>query len=171
MRSVVTYVGLGANIPSMSMYFLIYRSGQSRLTSSSTYTITLPPGWTKQERRKDEWGCTNGRRGGPYNTPGFWSVTAYDFTGHLLDTAKTSIHFPNANLVTNAKGETVIWLSSNPAEDEVNWLQLPNSEDGIPIYLIFRIYGAKERVVQQKCHRVLWTPCINFNIPPVAQVP
>ncbi len=164
LRSVIAYVGLGANIPTIGMYFGTVRSGLSLLLTNSTYTITLPREWVKQ-------GLLNRRE--PFNTPGFWSVTPYNLkNGHLLNTTIKSVSYPNHSLVTNRKGQVVIWLSSkNPTdtEDKVNWLPLPDSEDVLPIYLIFRIYGAKERVVHHKCPP-LWMPGDNLNIPRVVQV-
>ncbi len=73
-------------------------------------------------------------------------------TGSLLNTKERTVdvHYPSNSIVKN-NGEVVIWLSAKKTDtSKVNWLPLPKDNSG-NIYLLFRIYGAKETVVWQKC--------------------
>ncbi len=156
LRSVVAYTGLGANIPSIGMYYGICSTGLNQsLMSNGTYTITLPANWVLPPvNMDDELGSTNEMEHLPYNTPGFWSVTPYSKeTGKLLNSKKSNVKYPNKDLVTNDKYETVIWLSpDNPNNLTVNWLPLLDSDDPpIEIYLYFRIYAAKQSLIEDDC--------------------
>ncbi len=156
LRSVVAYTGLGANIPSIGMYYGIRSTGLNQsLMSNGTYTITLPANWVLPPvNMDDELGSTNEMEHLPYNTPGFWSVTPYSKeTGKLLNSKKSNVKYPNKDLVTNDKYETVIWLSpDNPNNLTVNWLPLLDSDDPpIEIYLYFRIYAAKQSLIEDDC--------------------
>ncbi len=167
LRSLVAHVGLGANIPSIGLYFATYNAKvtskhnflrgpgiTSRIMSNQTYSITLPNRWVEHP---------------PFNSPGFWSVSAYNLsTGTLLNTTVTkNVHYPNKNTVQNSKGEVVIQLSSEepPPGQLVNWLPLPepNQGDGA-VYLIFRIYAASKSNLSEICSNSLCT------FPPVMEV-
>ncbi len=158
-RSTVAKVGLGANIPSIGTYYIVANTGGTQLkplVASSSYTITLP----------GDWG-THGADDLPYNEPGFWSVTAYNRTnGRLLDTEGTNPHFPGVDIVKDNTGKVVIFLSSKNPGRGVNWLHLPKDNDG-EIYLLLRIYGAKDGVVSTSCKR---NGGGDFIIPPVLEV-
>ncbi len=152
-RSIVAKVGLGANIPTIGMYYVSVMANKLPMDVYARYMLTLPKIWVEHP---------------PYNKTGFWSLTAYNHSnGRLLNTTAKikNVHYPSDTIVQNENNETVIQISPQQPDDlsTMNWLPLPEVATGY-IYLILRIYGAKEEVVHQTCDDT------KYNVPRVIKV-
>lgn len=129
-RAIVTRVGLTANTPFESVYWLYSQDSEGKmLTGANNYTITF-----KEEI--------------PYYEPGFWSLTMYDSTNNY--TVENPINrymlgSDSKDLKKNADGSFTIYIQKDsPGKDkESNWLPSPAGM----FYLIPRSYAPKPETI------------------------
>jgi hypothetical protein len=133
-RALVTWIGLGANLPEDAVYPLARADGKGRpLEGTSAYVIHFAKGQTP-----------------PVN--GFWSITMYDEQMFFIDNAldKYTVS-PRDPLKYNADGSLDIFLQSeSPGKDkEANWLPAPKAAF-VPM---LRMYWPKKAVLDSS-----WKP-------------
>lgn len=125
-RSLITYLGLGANRNADAVYPTSQRDYLKRKYSGAhNYTITFPKGQLP-----------------PVN--GFWSVTMYDenyfFVANPINRYSISAR---QSLKTNPDGSTTLYIqNASPGSDkESNWLPAPKGQ----FVLMLRMYWPKEQ--------------------------
>lgn len=136
LRSLIAYIGLGANKLEQCVYpgsdFPAGSPTQS-YNSSYQYEFTIPAAWLNPETL-------------PYVTPGFWSFTAYMKDGGTLpktaDGTFPTIYQPGRVLKTITGGDAKVIIQSNPLPDSspYNWMPGP-VDSNQEFYLIMRVYG------------------------------
>jgi len=148
-RAIVARVGLTANTPFESVYWIYSFDAQNQpLTGAQKYTMTF------QEEI-------------PYYEPGFWSITIYD--------AKNNYTVPNPinrymlgsdsrDLKKNGDGSFTIYIQkeSPGKEKESNWLPAPPG----PFYLIPRSYAPKPETIDILTNPKSWpVPAVVKKLP------
>jgi len=133
-RALVTWIGLGANLPEDAIYPVVRVDGAGRpLEGSNKYVMHFAKGQTP-----------------PVN--GFWSLTMYDeqmfFVDNPLDKYTVS---PRSDLRYNADGSLDLYLQNeSPGKDkEANWLPAPKGAF-VPM---LRMYWPKRAVIEH-----IWEP-------------
>ncbi len=129
-RSIVTRLGLTANTPYESIYWMYSLDQKGNpLTGAKKYTMTF-----KQEI--------------PYYEPGFWSLTIYDSENNYtapnpIDRYMLGSDTPE--LKKNKDGSLTIYIQhEDPGQDkQSNWLPAPPSS----FYLIPRSYAPKPEII------------------------
>ncbi|MES2273560.1 MAG: DUF1214 domain-containing protein, partial [Chlamydiota bacterium] len=130
MRAIVARVGLTANTPYESVYWMYTLDSEGALlTGAKKYAMTF-------------------KEGIPFYEPGFWSLTLYD--------AKNNYTVPNpinrymlgsdtSDLKKNKDGSFTIYIQKDSPgkEKESNWLPAPPG----PFYLIPRSYAPKPETI------------------------
>jgi DNA sulfur modification protein DndE len=147
-RAVIGRVGLTANTPAESVYWMVTRDQNGSLLSGTRkYTLTF-------------------KEGIPYEKPGFWSITLYDATNNY--TVPNSINrymigSDSANLKKNEDGSFTIYIQQqSPGKNlESNWLPAPAGA----FYLTPRAYPPKPETI-----RILKDPR-SWPIPVIVPVP
>lgn len=129
-RAVVARVGLTANIPYESVYWMYTLDANgSPLTGSKKYTMTF-------------------KEGIPFFEPGFWSITMYDAASNYTvpnPINRYMIGSDSSQLKKNSDGSFTIYIQKDsPGKDkESNWLPSPSS----PFYLAPRSYAPKPQTI------------------------
>ncbi|MCX6990435.1 MAG: DUF1214 domain-containing protein [Chlamydiae bacterium] len=129
-RAVVARVGLTANIPYESVYWMYTADAKGApLSGANTYTMTF-------------------KEGIPYFEPGFWSITMYDAENNYTvpnAVKRYMIGSDSSDLKKNTDGSFTIYLQKDsPGTDkESNWLPSPSG----PFYLIPRSYAPKPQII------------------------
>lgn len=129
-RAVVARVGLTANTPYESVYWMYTKDQNGNpLTGKNNYTMTF------QEEI-------------PYFEPGFWSITMYDGANNYTVANKLNRYMLGSdtkNLKKNRDGSFTIYIQNkSPGKDkESNWLPSPPG----PFYLVPRSYAPKPETI------------------------
>lgn len=133
-RAIVSYIGLGANLPQDAIYPQSnVDQHNAQLNSDHNYVLhfaadQIPP------------------------VHGFWSVTVYDDKGFFVENPINRYAVRGERLTKNADGSIDIYIQrENPGSDrEANWLPAPASGD---FNLTLRTYWPDQRIVDGE-----WNP-------------
>ncbi|MBS0625591.1 MAG: DUF1254 domain-containing protein [Verrucomicrobia bacterium] len=129
-RAIIARVGLTANTPVESVYWMYTRDQNGDpLTGSKKYTMLF-------------------KAGIPYEEPGFWSITMYDAKNNYTVPNKINRYMlgsDSKDLKKNPDGSFTIYVQvdSPGRELESNWLPSPPG----PFYLIPRAYQPKRETI------------------------
>ena len=134
LRAIVSYAGLGANLPEDAVYPSCAVDADGNLFDGvNKYVIHFDKGQTP-----------------PVNA--FWSLTMYDKDGFFIENPINRYAIGNrSNLKSNADGSTDIYFqNTSPGKDkESNWLPCPTGS----FNLMLRMYWPKEEMLNGS-----WTP-------------
>jgi hypothetical protein len=130
-RAVIARVSLTANIPREAIYMqtTVDRDGNA-LMGARRYTVHF----TKLP---------------PFNKPGFWSLTLYDFKNNYTvvnPINRYALGSDNKEMKVNADGSLTIYVQKDsPGPDkQANWLPAPSG----PFYLTLRAYVPGEAMIR-----------------------
>lgn len=146
-RAVIARIGLTANTPNESVYWMYTLDSKGQpLTGGSKYTMTF-------------------KEGIPFYEPGFWSITMYDAANNYTVTNPINRYMLGSDtpeIKKNADGSFTIYIQTeSPGKDkESNWLPAPTSR----FYLTPRAYAPMPETI-----RILTAP-ESWPVPEVVTV-
>ena len=127
-RALISYVGLGANLPADAVYpSCSFDADGNKLNGANKYVLHFDKGKTP-----------------PANA--FWSLTMYDSEGYMVaNPINRNAIGDRSNLKINTDGSIDIYFQhDSPGKDkEANWLPAPEGDFNI----LLRVYWPKEEIL------------------------